>query len=665
MYPPDHPALVPVAENVITRLALYFEDHDRLDIGVAQDQLVIGGVATDADHPVLRDLARRLHDHQVGAVSFRKGVRAWEVEMLLDALSLDTESGDGSLGGSAEEERPAWENIAVHGVGYDKLRLQEDGTPSPRTDRAVELWLGLAQAAIDADDRIEAGEVPDEREVAESIRRHREDRGYDQVIAGYLMQLADELKGSVSGEARRIRRRLSSLIEELDEGSLDRLVSMGGDAARRRKLVLDANQTLAVDAVMKMLKAAASTSEQTVSTSMVRLLNKLSRHAERGAERVRSQADSALRENVDRLVAEWSLPDPNPEEYTLVLDALSRSDALGRPVAEGAEEPSGEGDASEGGEEDGALRMIEMALEVEAWGPIVQSAVSKLLGAGRVGELFEVMARIPESVTNGRIRKYVTAPSQVRRLLSGDDVDEASLESVVEQMGAEAVGPLMDALVESESRAVRRKVFDRLSGMEEHLRVEIERRLQDSRWYVVRNMLALVQRLENPPADLDLSEFVSHPDPRVRREAFPLVARNPATRTRTLALGLADEDERLTRMALLELGQGLPETLVPTLVNRVVRSDRPEGIRALAIRALRGSDSALARSALMEVVRGGRTLFGRRKLAEKSPLLLAALEVLALDWADDAEVADLLESARRSDDPEIVSAVSPAPGGPS
>lgn len=649
MYPPDHPALVPVAENIITRLALYFEHEDRLDIGVAREHLVIGGIATDAMHPVLSDLARRLHDHQIGALGFRKGVRAWEVELLLEALSADTENEDAVLGTHPEEERPPWEKISIHPVGYEKLQMREDVGAAPRTDRAVELWLGLARAAVESDEIVEAGNVPDESGLAKSIERRREDRGYDQVIAGYLLQLADELKGSATGEARRVRSRMSSLIEELDEEALNRLVDMGGDAARRRKLVLDANQTLAVEAVMKMVEAAASTSEQTISTSMVRLLNKLSRHARQGPEEGRSQADTALRDNVERLVEEWSLEDPNPEEYTLVLDALSRSDAL-----RGKEDAAGVG--AEEAEDDGALRMVEMALEVEAWGPIVQSAVSDLVAAGRVGEVFDLMAGIPDSVTIGRIRRYLTAPAQVRRLLSGDDVDEASLATVVEQMGPEAVGPLMDALVESESRAVRRKVFDRLSGMEEHLRAEIGRRLEDARWYVVRNMLALIQRLDDPPEDVDFSEFLDHPDHRVRREAFPLAVRDPSTRTRTLALGLADEDERLIRMALLELRGELPETLVPTLVSRVIRDGEPESLRALAVRVLRGSRSPLARRVVLELVRGGKTLFGRSKLAEKSPVLLAALEVLSSDWGDDPEAVSLLEAGRRSGDPEIVRA---------
>ena len=51
----------------------------------------------------------------------------------------------------------------------------------------------------------------------------------------------------------------------------------------------------------------------------------------------------------------------------------------------------------------------------------------KGVGAWEVEELFDLMRQAPESVTNDRIRNYVTAPGQVRRLLGGDDGDEAAL----------------------------------------------------------------------------------------------------------------------------------------------------------------------------------------------------------------------------------------------
>jgi hypothetical protein len=56
-------------------------------------------------------------------------------------------------------------------------------------------------------------------------------------------------------------------------------------------------------------------------------------------------------------------------------------------------------------------------------------------------------------------------PVQLRRLLSGDDVDEESLRLLVERIGEKAIDPLFQFLTESDSNAIRRKVFDALASM--------------------------------------------------------------------------------------------------------------------------------------------------------------------------------------------------------
>ena len=643
MYPPGHPSLGPAVENVVGRLADVLVEREGLAIGVAQRQLVIEGVATDARHPVLGDLARRLHHHQVGAVSFRRGVRAAEVEHLLEALAADPERGSGPLGAT---DLPRSEHVRLHAVGYERLGLEGEGegpgAAAAMTDRAAQLWLGLAQAAMAREEPL--GEAPDAGAVARSITEHRRDTAYDQVVVGYLLQLAEELKGGDgAGEAGRVRRRLSALIRELDEDTLARLVEMGGDLGQRKRFLLDANQGLALDAVVKVLRAAASASQQTISTSMTRLLNKLAIHAEQGGGRVRRQADTALRENVEELLADWKLKDPNPDAYTLVLDGMARA----APLFEGGE---GTGD-----EVAGAERLVEMALEVDAWGTTVRKAVHDLLKDGRAPFLLELVDGAPEhSRLADRIRRHMMAPEQFKKVLGGDDVDERTLHALVARMGSAAVDPLLDVLSESDSLPVRRKVFDQLATMGPFVGQRTLERLDDPRWFVQRNMLALLQRLSAVPEGLDVGRFLAHPDPRVRREAFPLALRFEALRDRGMAGALADDDERLVRMALLELQKDLPETLVPTLVSRVVRSEKrsPE-LRAMGARALRHSRSPLALESLLGLATQGRSLLGRARLADRSPALLAALRTLAEVWAGDARAADVLEAAARAKDPDV------------
>ena len=59
--PPPDLSLQPGRIYVDGRLAEIFQSRRVVSIGVAHQQLVIEGVATDRRHPVLSDLARRLH----------------------------------------------------------------------------------------------------------------------------------------------------------------------------------------------------------------------------------------------------------------------------------------------------------------------------------------------------------------------------------------------------------------------------------------------------------------------------------------------------------------------------------------------------------------------------------------------------------------------------
>lgn len=654
MYPPDHPSLGPVTESIADRLAELFQDRDSLSIGVAHRQLVIDGVATDRKHPVLSDLARRLHEHQLGAVRFQRGIRPEEVGGLLGALAADPGGEADPLGLTPRDQIPRWDHAGVHPVGYDALELRAGGADGEGGDRASSLWLGLARAALARDD-VESGEVPEGRELARAIREKARDEAYDEVIAGYLRQLARELRAARGGEAEAVRRRVSALVNQLDERTLGRLVRMGFDASSGRTFLLDASHSLAVDSVLRILRAAADSSGQTISHSMTRLLSKLARHAEEDSGALRNRADGALREHVERLLEGWELADPNPDAYTGVLDAMARASPLLAAHAEEAADALG-----------GAERILKTALEVDAWGPTVERALATALETEEGTRTVLALVREPPegSGVAERIREHLTDPDEFRSLLAGNRVDDEGLRAILDRMGDDAVDPLLDVLANTDHRAVRRKVFDGLLSMGPVVGERALERLDgdDRRWFVLRNMLALLVRLDHVPERFDPQPFLEHEDIRVRREALPLAFRVPDRRERALVTALSDDDERMVRMALLQMADGVPEAVLPTLVNRVaLATDRSQEIRTLAVRALAGTRATLARSALLELALSGRTLFGKPRLGS-GPEAVAALRVLASAWSTDPAVLPVLEEAVRSKESGIRNAVLEAAG---
>jgi hypothetical protein len=144
----------------------------------------------------------------------------------------------------------------------------------------------------------------------------------------------------------------------------------------------------------------------------------------------------------------------------------------------------------------------------------------------------------------------------------------------------------------------------------------------------------------------------------VRREAFPLALRRPKLRDRALVAALADSDERLVRMALLELQHGVPDPILPTLVKRVVASEeRSAELRALAVKVLATNQSPLVVATLVALVTDGKSIFGKIRLSSSSAQVLQALRMLARHWASHPDVGAVIQQASRSKDSDIRGAV--------
>jgi hypothetical protein len=101
----------------------------------------------------------------------------------------------------------------------------------------------------------------------------------------------------------------------------------------------------------------------------------------------------------------------------------------------------------------------------------------------------------------------------------------------------------------------------------------------------------------------------------------------------------------------------LPEAAVPILTKRVIDPRFPAEFRTSVLQLLSRSQSVLGLEVLLGYAGGGKTLLGKPVLAPKSPEMLIALSGLARVWANERRAADLLARARKSEDPEIVAAL--------
>jgi hypothetical protein len=406
--------------------------------------------------------------------------------------------------------------------------------------------------------------------------------------------------------------------------------------------VSDVATGMAASAVVDVVEAAAAAAHETLSSGLLRMLSKLAAHAELGAERVRPLADIELREQVQRLIGGWELADPHPDDYRAALEHLAHSVPANLEAGPAEQEDTL------------AMRVVQMSLEVEEDGPALGRAVETLVSAGRVAQLLDVLRRPESGPLATRLVARLASARTVRALLDRAKPDFGGLSALLPILGDQGTLPIFETLTESDDRQHRRAAFDLLRRLGTPVLPMVRERLADPRWFVIRNLLALVAQMDPLPADFDPSPWLGHEDGRVRREALRIALRVPHLRARTLEAALADPDTSVLGIALASAHEGVPPAAVPAVL-AVASSEHVDGdLRVSAMRALASvrGDTRVLNLLLKEAARDTRRL-PWQSAPPRTAAALAALAALATSWGDDRRAAALLRRARGSSDPDM------------
>ncbi|MFL5403616.1 MAG: hypothetical protein ACJ8BF_12435 [Gemmatimonadales bacterium] len=648
MYPEGHPHLQDSAVRFSSRMSALLEGRDSVTLGVARHRLVIESVTTDPNNALLRELAHRLHRHRIASVQLIRGATLEEVDGVLSALSADPKRGDGPIGRRLNKVGP-WEHIRLRAMGFDRFTLQQSDGPesvSEGTASERDAWVELARLALSTEQGTDVPEDADPLVVAHAIGQKSGEVAYDRVVLGYLSKVAEEMSGRRGVADDQLGQRLSRMIEALDPEALRRLLETGADQAGRRSFALNASQILAADAVMEVVEAAAHASKQTISHNLLRLLHKLAHHAEVGPVATRAEADGALRTNVVRLIGDWELEDPNPTHYTAILESMGRrSPDLGSSDQSGCD----------------AGTIIKMALELGSMGPAVYAAADALLAGGQLVQLGSLLESVPRNSATDALWRHVATPERLATELGATPLDQEAVAMLVGRIGADAANSLLDHLASAEDRSSRAAILKQLLALGPGVGRLAAARLVDAPWYVQRNILVLIGRLGRWPEGFSPRAYADHQDHRIRREAIKLLLESPEHLLEGMLAGLRDPDDGIASLAATAALESCPAPALP-LLERITNDPRrsPE-LRAITLRILARTRAPEALRLVLTAAFSRRLWLGRR-LAPKSPLLLAAITALAGHWREHPAAAEILAIALQHSDEEIRAAAEAGPG---
>lgn len=651
MYPVGHPLLDPSVDSLMKRLNNLFLERASVSMGITPTQFLVSGIPTDPEHTMLRELASKLHRRNLGGIKIYRGVNRTEVASFLGVIGAEQPEGSST---AHDEPAAQWPHIRLFGLTYDRLALlDEEDEDTALFDPlggswAGRLWLGLARASLGEHLSDDLAAKVDPEEIAQAINDQQKEPRRDERVITALTDLAEACQGRGRSETIALQRQLSRLIGSLKPGTLERLMHMGGDQDRRRRWLFQASKIMTADVIVALVEAAARASNRSISPAMLQLLSKLSSHVEQGPPRTRLRAEQALRARIKHLIARWSLADVpyGSSEYDRMLESLPGGAADFEPVLVYGPEPQ---------------RIIMTCLELGVVQSGTRRALDRMVEAGETGLLVEMLDRVrADNPVVPELREAIFNPSTISRVLALEPVDLETLSRLVREVGPQSVGILLDALSTAKDRKVRARLLEICAQLGPAIGGEVVTRISGAPWFVQRNLLRLLGLLPELPDGFSLGAHVRHPDPRVRHEALRIMLRDRSRRSEAIKRALEAPDPPSVRLGIVAAGEGCPPNVAPLLLQRIHAGGLDPQLRAVAIRAVAAVDNPNVIACLLGLSATSGTLGIGRKLAPKSPELLAALQGLAAHWPYHAEAAKVLDLAQKSKDHEIRKASVPA-----
>ncbi len=662
-YPARHPVLAAAIDVLVQNLNAIFQRRPMLTIVVSRGQLFVDGAGSDEDHPVLKELAERLHRHQLAAIQLRPGLKGEEFSDLLQSLAAETWRQGKPLGlEPLDRLLGRWPHVALEPIPLDQLELGDGSVPT--AERQIEkVWQGLAHAALLTAQEAAGGEataegaaaaggeggeaaprgasVPTGAEVARAIKSRRKDKAYNRHVLDWVMQVNDKMGDVAPGST--VHNAMNELFSGLDRGALKNMLAMGSTAEERTELLKRGARNLPVRTVLDLVNASASLSQRNMSHSLLRLLGKLADHVDTARGPIVVGAEDVLRDSVRQLVGEWDEHDPSAHSHRDLLELLSRPSAAGRGGISGKAEA-------------GSLRVVQMALELGVNSQETQTALLDVRrGIGMSGMLDLIERGTFASLAVDTLWLALSDPKYLAERLLDEDQDVTQVERLLTHMGPDGVNPLLEALEHANSASRRRWLLRRLEEFGPVLGPRIAAQLPGKPWFVQRNLLGLLATLPELPATFHPDEYTSHEDGRVRREAYKLLFSNPEWRPGAIIRAAGDTDMGIVRLALSASLEQFPQELGPRLLEHLTVRYKDLDIRLLAIRLLGKRPTTGGREWLLSRVasRRGWGPFRRLRLEPKSPELIGALVVLAQQFALHPDVAAVLRLAQAGRDPEL------------
>jgi hypothetical protein len=234
---------------------------------------------------------------------------------------------------------------------------------------------------------------------------------------------------------------------------------------------------------------------------------------------------------------------------------------------------------------------------------------------------------------------------------TGLDGEAANFEAYLRLLPRCSVEPLLDLLGEANLRKARRSLCEALVELTGGDLEPIVKRLDDPRWFVVRNLVYILRRSGNRNAMPYLRRTLDHPHPRVRQETLHAMEAIGMARSAEFLLRLLESNDDICRTWALERLAALGDSRAAEPLWRLIRTRE---FRERSWNDKRAYFEALGRCAPPAMLPAVQALYEKRGWFEKAKdLEMRAGAAIALGLMGGEQVVPMLEEGCQAEDAAI------------
>jgi hypothetical protein len=587
VYPKDHPSVEKSLSRAYEFLKKLFELRPEITLAVAKDTLIIDDYYLDKKNPVYREFALHLNKMNIAYVTFITGLTKDELYEFHKLISERVTE----MTPEAFQERFRGLNlihIKAGFIDYGAFFFEEGKTAKDLPD--VPLWeryaYGLIEGTLQTEDMSDdMKDIPPDvlaRFLNRTSHDNLKEETYDKVITTYIRRSSETAFSSK--DLKRLMDFINSLRPELKKQFLTssvRTVSKDIDSAYKML------KETPIEELMELLSAI---NEQKVAIpeELKNLMDKLSRLPQDGMENVAVGGglvvdDIFLSPDIINLFGEGSFEKFITDTYQKEIQKLLNFDASGVIVSEISEmKREYDDDYIEQDFNYAILELLSSHIlneeEYKTFTGILREQIDPFLWTSQYARVLQALKVLEQ---NNNEQKFPEMTSELLQYYHSSEfiakiID--SLRTVGRQMREEAavfceyygekiIPALLDALIDENSQIVRKFLMSLLIRFKDKMIPEALRRLNDSRWFVKRNMIYLLCESKREDVLPYIKLYCRHENRKVSIEAIKcLLVAGDSYGIEAIKDSLRSDSKELVEQATALAGSFRIREVVPDLI---------------------------------------------------------------------------------------------------